>query len=437
MLGANKEAVKLIGNYHDDMSVQAYFEYDAKKSSGWTISHLRFSPSVKIQAPYRVGDGMADYVASHNESYVQANKYDVVKFCKRRGTFFLNTTAASIKDPSERIQALEELISPKILRTLAMKSINVSHRAQMLRSFLGINASHIRATFCFQFYIMDAGALSRKYGLAGRINMICQTVFFRLSEVVPLTDAVALLKATIKRAYGHKGDEIVQKNIDLLDAVVNDPMTLIKVEVPETWKKLHSSTNTKSFEERHGRLLDDEKVRKFMTDIVDPVTRLEGDDIPVSKFLENHLLGGVMVPGTTKFEKRNPNPSKRIPKWNFDSCTQCNQCIFICPHAAIRPFIVTKDEIQNAPFPLQFNTVKATGSEFSGKKYAIQVSPLDCTGCNACVEACPEEPKALEMQSIDINLNENAKNWNYAFNLPERGDLIDKSTIRGSQFQTP
>jgi pyruvate-ferredoxin/flavodoxin oxidoreductase len=284
---------------------------------------------------------------------------------------------------------------------------------------------------------MDAGALSRKYGLAGRINMICQTVFFRLSEVVPLLDAVALLKAAIKKAYGHKGDEIVQKNIDLLDAVVNDPMTLIKVEVPDSWKKLYANDSLKSFEERHGRLLDDEKVRKFMTDIVEPVTRLEGDDIPVSKFLENHLLGGVMVPGTTKFEKRNPNPSKRIPKWNFDSCTQCNQCIFICPHAAIRPFIVTKEEIQNAPFPAQFKTVKATGSEFNGKRYAIQVSPLDCTGCNACVEACPEEPKALEMQSIDIDKTENEKNWSYAFNLPERGDLIDKDTIRGSQFQTP
>ncbi|KAG7357016.1 pyruvate ferredoxin oxidoreductase [Nitzschia inconspicua] len=410
-VGANKEAVKLIGNYHDDMSVQAYFEYDAKKSSGWTISHLRFSPSVKIEAPFRVEDGMADYVACHNESYVQANKFDVVKFCKRRGNFFLNTTAASIKDPVKRIEVLEKLISPKILKTLSMKNIN--------------------------FYIMDAGELSRQYGLAGRINMICQTVFFRLSNVVPLMDAVALLKAAIKKAYGHKGDEIVKKNIDLLDAVVSDPNTLIKVEVPSSWKKVQPDAEFKAFEERHGRLLDDEKVRKFMTDIVDPVTRLEGDEIPVSKFLENHLLGGVMVPGTTKFEKRNPNPSKRIPKWNFDSCTQCNQCIFVCPHAAIRPFIITKEEAQNAPFPVHFETIKATGSEFGGKKYAIQVSPLDCTGCNACVEACPEEPKALEMQSIEIHQKENEENWNYAYDLPERGDLIDKSTVRGSQFQTP
>lgn len=216
--------------------------------------------------------------------------------------------------------------------------------------------------------------------------MICQTVFFRLSNVVPLDDAVALLKASIKKAYGYKGDDVVQKNIDLLDAVVSDPATLIKIEIPESWKKIQS-TPDKPYEDRHNRLLDDEKVRKFMTDIVDPVSRLEGDDIPVSKFLENHLLGGVMIPGTTKFEKRNPNPSGRIPKWNADSCTQCNQCVFICPHAAIRPFVVTKEEAMNAPFPVQFETIKVTGAEFGGKKYALRVSPLDCTGCNACVEA--------------------------------------------------
>jgi len=183
--------------------------------------------------------------------------------------------------------------------------------------------------------------------------------------------------------------------------------------------------------------LDDEKVRKFMTDIADPVSRLEGDDIPVSKFLDNHLLGGTMTTGTTKYEKRSPNPSGLIPKWNPDSCTQCNQCIFVCPHAAIRPYIVTKEEVMNAPYPESFETIKAMGPEFAGMKYAIRVSPLDCTGCNACVEACPEEPKVLEMQDITIAQTENAKNWDYSYDLPARGHLIDKESIRGSQFQTP
>jgi pyruvate-ferredoxin/flavodoxin oxidoreductase len=284
---------------------------------------------------------------------------------------------------------------------------------------------------------MDAVGLSRRFGLAGRINMICQVVFFRLSNVIPLDDAVALLKATIIKAYSYKGEDVVKKNIDLLDAVVSDPNTLIKVEVPDRWKKLQQTDYT-PYEDRHNMLLDDEKVRKFMAEIADPVSRLEGDDIPVSKFLENRLLGGVMIPGTTKFEKRNPNPSGKIPIWNFDSCTQCNACVFICPHAAIRPFIVTKEEALNAPFAKEFATIKANGAEFGGKKYAIRVSPLDCTGCNACVEACPETPKALVMQDdTETNKEANEKNWEYAYDLPERGDLIDKTSIRGSQFQTP
>ena len=284
---------------------------------------------------------------------------------------------------------------------------------------------------------MDAVGLSRKFGLAGRINMICMCVFFRLSGVLPLVDAVALLKASIKKSYGHKGDEVVRKNIDLLDAVVSDRNTLIEIEIPDHWKRI-STDGAKPFEDRHNMLLDDEKIRKFMVDIADPVNRLEGNDIPVSKFLENHLLGGVMVTGTTKYEKRNPNPSGKIPKWNLNDCTQCNACIFICPHAAIRPFIVTREEIASAPFAVEFEATKAAGAEFGGKKYAIRVSPLDCTGCNACVEACPETPKALEMQDINIKLEENKSNWDYAYSsLPERGDTIDKYSIRGSQFQTP
>jgi pyruvate-ferredoxin/flavodoxin oxidoreductase len=182
---------------------------------------------------------------------------------------------------------------------------------------------------------MDAVGLSRRFGLAGRINMICQVVFFRLSNVIPLDDAVALLKATIIKAYSYKGEDVVKKNIDLLDAVVSDPNTLIKVEVPDRWKKLQQTDYT-PYEDRHNMLLDDEKVRKFMAEIVDPVSRLEGDDIPVSKFLENRLLGGVMIPGTTKFEKRNPNPSGKIPKWNFDPVQCLRLYLSSCGDSSLR-----------------------------------------------------------------------------------------------------
>lgn len=277
----------MIGNYHKEMKVQAYFEYDAKKSSGWTVSHLRFSLKDQIEAPFRVEEGEAGYVACHNESYVQTGKFDVVRHLKRRGTFFLNTTVASIDDPAKRIEALEALVSPLILRKLALRNAN--------------------------FYIMDAGRLATKFGLAGRINMICMCAFFRLSGVLPLNDAVALLKSAIVKNYSYKGEDVVQKNIDLLDTVVSDPNSMILVEIPQKWRTI-VETDSKAYENRHVSLIDDEKVKKFMAEIADPVTRLEGDDIPISTFLENNLLGGVMIPGTSKFEKRSPNPTGQVSK---------------------------------------------------------------------------------------------------------------------------
>lgn len=387
----------------------AYFEYDAKKSSGWTISHLRFSSEEPIQAPWRIEEGAADYVACHNESYVQKYKFDVAKQLKRRGTFFLNTTIASIADPTEQLEALEALVSPKILRKLALTNAKL--------------------------FIMDAASLAARFGLAGRINMVCMCVFFRLSGVLPLDDAVALLKSAIKKNYSYKGDEVVAKNVALLDAVVSDPRCLVKIDIPSRWREMNEGE--RSYSSRHITLLDDEKAKKFMSEIGDPVTRLEGDSIPISKFLENNLLGGVMIPGTSKYEKRSPNPSGKVPLWEPNNCTQCNQCVFVCPHAAIRPFIVTKEEAKTAPFAQQFDTLKANGPELSGKKYSLQISILDCTGCNACVEACPEAPKALKMLDMEDMRLWGVPNWEYATGLPERGDMIDRHSVRGSQFQTP
>lgn len=227
----------------------------------------------------------AGYVACHNESYVQAHRFDVAKYLKCGGTFFLNTTVASIKDPQEKLDALEQLVSPKILRKLAIRKIKV--------------------------YIIDAAKIAAKFGLAGRINIICMSAFFRLSGVLPMKDAIGLLKAAITKTYSYKGEDVVKKNHDILDAVVNDPEALQLIEIPHKWKTI--SENGGVYTNRHIALIDDEKTRRFVEEIVDPISRMEGDAIPVSKFLENHVLGGVMIPGTTRVEKRNPNRKFNVP----------------------------------------------------------------------------------------------------------------------------
>ena len=409
-VGANKESAKIIGDYRQDMCVQAYFEYDAKKSSGYTLSHMRFAHAQTLSAPYKIQDMQADFVACHNESYAEANKFDVLRHAKSGGIFFLNTKIASLP-PEQRLRALEENLSPSILKTLALRKV--------------------------KFYITDAGSLAKAYGLKGKINMICMAASFRLSGVIPFDEAILLLKSSITKTYSYRGEDVVRKNHELLDAACSEER-LIAVDVPSRWKRAHLTEKRRAYLNRHIALIDDAKTKKFVQEIAEPVSHLEGDSIPVSLFLQNAMLGGNMITGTSKFEKRRPNSSGLVPKWNEFSCTQCNQCVAVCPHAVIRPFIVTRDEAEGAPHPDLFTSVKALGSELAGKRYTLQISPLDCTGCRACVEACPESPKALQMQDVeDVLAGGGDENWDYAVSLPERGDLVDKYSLKGSQFQTP
>jgi pyruvate-ferredoxin/flavodoxin oxidoreductase len=249
--------------------------------------------------------------------------------------------------------------------------------------------------------------------------------FFRLSGVipldVPLDDAVALLKAAIKKNYSYKGEDVVKNNIDLLDAVVSDPKSLILIDIPASWRSI--TDGDKAYENRHIALIDDEKVRKFMIDIAEPVSQLEGDDIPVSKFLEHHMENGTMIMGTSKYEKRTPNPTGLIPKWEPSNCTQCNQCVFVCPHAAIPPFVVTKDEAAAAPFPEKFETLKATGAELAGNDTLYRSRSLIARAASLALKRVLKPPKRSRWSQwrsgwhlakrIGITLSSypNAENW--------------------------
>eukprot|EP00899_Mesostigma_viride_P024661 jgi/Mesvir1/537/Mv11395-RA.1 len=380
-VGANKEAIKLIG-MNTDLYAQGYFAYDAHKSGGVTVSHLRFGPH-PINSAYLVTD--ADYIACHKQSWV--DKYDVLKHANDGSVFLLNCVWST---PEE----FDRYLPAQLKRRLARKNI--------------------------KFYAVDANKIAEKVGLGKRVNMCLQACFFRLSEVMPYEDAIKLLKKSIKKVYGKKGDDVVNQNYEAVDQACDG---LIKVNVPDEWKNAVEKDG-------HSKLL--ESAPAFVCNVMMPMARLEGDALPVSSFEP----GGLFPVGTTKYEKR--AIATNVPVWDGDKCTQCNHCALVCPHAAIRPFLV--DEAEDGPVPAEFETKKLRGNDLAPSvaakyKFRIQVSPLDCTGCNICAVACPDE--ALTMMPIDNIKDRESRNWDFAEKLPIHGDLWDKSTVKGSQFQQP
>ncbi len=373
-VGANKNSIKIIGD-HTDMYAQAYFAYDSKKSGGVTISHLRFGKK-PIHSTYLINK--ADFVACHNPSYI--GKYDMVSDLKNNGTFLINCGWTA--------EELNEKLPADVKRIIAKRNIKL--------------------------YIIDGVAIGKEIGLGNRINMIMQSAFFKLANIIPQDDAVKYMKAAILKTYGKKGEKIVNMNYLAVDKGID---ALQKIEIPADW----------------GNAIDEaaasKDVPEFISKILDPINRQMGDKLPVSAFKGRE--DGTFPSGTAKYEKR--GIAVDVPEWQMDNCIQCNQCAYVCPHAAIRPFLLNESEVKNAPEG--FESKKAIGKGFEGLTFRIQVSALDCAGCGSCVNVCPAKDKALIMKPIETQYNQE-KNWEYAMTV-EPKNPIGATTVKGSQFQEP
>ncbi len=374
-VGANKNAIKIIGD-KTDLYAQGYFAYDSKKSGGVTISHLRFGKS-RIQSTYLINE--ADFTACHNQAYVE--QYNLLKGLKKGGTFVLNC----IWDDAE----LSEHLPAAMKRYLAKNNIN--------------------------FYTINATAIAEEIGLGNRINMVMQAAFFKLANVIPVEDAVAYLKEAVEHSYGKKGEKIVTMNNAAIDKGITD---IKKVTVPAEWANAEDTGKAKA------------DVPDFIEEVLIPMTRQEGDDLPVSAFVGRE--DGTFPAGTAAYEKR--GVAVNLPDWKPEHCIQCNQCSFVCPHASIRPVLVNADE--KAKAPAGFDTIKAVGKGLEGLEYRMQLSPMDCMGCGNCADICPAKEKALIMVPF-ADLEEEKEKWNYTAKLPVKDSLLAKETVKGSQFAKP
>jgi pyruvate-ferredoxin/flavodoxin oxidoreductase len=373
-VGANKSAIKIIGD-NTDMYAQGYFDYDSKKSGGITVSHLRFG-SQPIQSTYLVNT--ADFVACHKSNYVEL--YDVLEGIKEGGTFLLNSpwTAAD----------MEKHLPARMRQAIAEKKIKL--------------------------YSVDAVKIAESVGLGNRINMIMQTAFFKLSGVLPFEEAIDLLKKEIQKVYGKKGENIVQMNIQAVDQTLAG---LNEIPYPDSWKSAVAEEKAKADEP------------DYVKNVMRPILAQQGNTLPVSAFEPD----GIFPVDTAKYEKR--GVAINVPEWIMDNCIQCNQCAFVCPHAAIIPVLAAETELEGAP--KTFTVKPAIGKELKGYQFRIQVNTLDCQGCGNCADICPAKKKALVMKHIETQLETEVPNYNFSQTIPVKDELVAKSSVKGSQFQKP
>ncbi len=378
-VGANKSAVKIIGN-HTDRYVQAYFAYDSKKSGGITISHLRFGES-PIRSSYLISH--ADYIACHNQVYV--NGYDLLESIKENGIFLLNC----VWDDAQ----LDEHLPLTMKRTIKEKKI--------------------------RFYTIDAAHLGESLGLGKRINMIMQTAFFALANILPLEEAMTCLKQEVQKNYGHQGQKVVDRNFAAIDATVDK---LHRVDV-------NFLTCETACEEKRDISTGDEKLDFFVNKIMMPMNSQKGDGIPVSAF--DGIEDGTFPTGTTCYEKR--GIALEVPEWNPDRCLQCNQCSLVCPHAVFRPQLLTEEELAKAPQRIKDLARPAKG--YPGKYFYMGFSPMDCTGCGNCLHICPARENALTMASLEEREQAEKESWAWLENrLGTKTLSKERYNVKESQF---
>ncbi len=382
-VGANKNSIKIIGD-HTDKYVQAYFQYDSKKTGGITISHLRFGDK-PIKSPYYINK--ADFVACHNPSYVTKG-YKMVRDVKPGGVFL----------------------------------INCQWSAEELNHHMPAEAKRYIAKNNIQLYTINAIDKAIEIGLGKRTNTILQSAFFALAGVLPKEDAISYMKDAATRSFSKKGEAIVKMNHDAIDAGFD---YYVKVDIPADWA---NAADEKADVALPG---NNEALKTMVKNIMEPVAKMDGDSLPVSAFV-NHA-DGTFEQGAAAYEKR--GVAVMVPQWLPENCIQCNRCAYVCPHATIRPFALSEEEVANAPASTKM--VQMTGKGMENLKFTMSVSPLDCMGCGVCVGVCPAKEKALVMVPRESQEGQQAA-FDYAVaNVTVKDNMPAVETVKGSQFQKP